>query len=833
MTAMVKWDSKFNAAQTQAHQQALVRFDEHNTSKFQQMLAAFQQINTMQSSTLGSAALAVRKYQALQQYTTGMERWVQEMMVGARVMANELVLREISIKALEERLSEQQTYALATIGSGGKQLVEVATLQASKDVLDRQFKETLLQLQATERAREEANRNLTEFVKKYATAAAEFKYKMLDQLAAANLALEDTTDVDKALAVAVGLIEYFKKEVDLTEKKRVEEENKAIAFEQSAKSKEEQLQNLRTEVGELRAERETLRTQLAETKSALMASEAKLEGKEREIDRLNADIAVERAATALATQRKEKAEADLAEQLRGGAASSSEADALRNQKEEERAAKVKAEAELAEAKKKLALAQSEIDIKANQLVVYQGAKKTDDEMWAKKLEEEQKLSKALVVFRETAEKERDDAQVQLKQLQARVQAGAMTLGLTGPAPQLALDAPRDLIRIGWEGSMAVVLANTTPEPAVKPVAAAAKPPESKDEPAAKAIPEPVAEPPSNSFVRLLDAPVRMDTAPDVKEAPLAVIPSDITAQVNAMAVIQSSSGDKITRRADDPRRQAFFEDFAEIHAICADPVWVTATIQLLGPLYDPIAPLSATLVDIYHRAQNGSTELLFLYELLQVHVSLEKPVRERHRGRLVDCISRYVRVPVATAGRSDSHTSHIVSICNAVEDAVLQFQQAARDAQNHKRDEVNFYWTKSAVAADILGKYASAEGTKALYRHSEELREIYERNPLSYKIFLKSVAQNQEALRALRDICGMLWDAENLPMNFTALLKVPGGALLLDLLMQAINNPSWKHYIAGHEARLHLYNTRAARFINKDDVVKQLAIQFSRYKQLL
>lgn len=277
------------------------------------------------------------------------------------------------------------------------------------------------------------------------------------------------------------------------------------------------------------------------------------------------------------------------------------------------------------------------------------------------------------------------------------------------------------------------------------------------------------------------AAVDMDVEPnsDARNA-LVLIPPEMT-RLNVIAPLALTSafgpdsyGPLIDRKTADPdKREIFAQDFLDFDAMVEDRAWSLAIVDLLSDkangyrnsIYDFITPLGARLEYIYRQAQNGSTELLFVVDLLRVYNTLNR--RTPRVNQLNAFAVRYV-----------PHTrNHMTRIANAV----AQNMQQIHDAGSEK-DSEPFWWSDSDFVARFSAIWkADGDNSRKLFNiYDDRLNAAIHGNSYFYRAMSQVFEpERQGMLPLLREMCGVLWNANNVRANFTTLLALPGGATML------------------------------------------------------
>jgi hypothetical protein len=297
--------------------------------------------------------------------------------------------------------------------------------------------------------------------------------------------------------------------------------------------------------------------------------------------------------------------------------------------------------------------------------------------------------------------------------------------------------------------------------------------------------------PSDPFA----AAMQMDTKPDEDARNKMMIVRPGQASQDAMYALVVAAGGNPT--LEGRKRGAYIEDVLDLDIMCQDRAWALAIIDLMGfqtspsgpasTLYDPSVPLNKQLEYIYLRAQNGSTELLFVLELMLVfHLMKENPppVRQEH---IMEYIRVYVRGPLGSLG----NRTHIPRITLVLKRFLVRMRDTAEDTQNQKL----FWWTQSPLVGAIMKIYSGSEGTKTLLAHNARLRFMFAQSEYTYRALAHSILVDQRLAYVFQDLCGMLWDANNFRANFISLMDQPGGAFMLDMFMATPQSWFWvKHF---------------------------------------
>ena len=260
-----------------------------------------------------------------------------------------------------------------------------------------------------------------------------------------------------------------------------------------------------------------------------------------------------------------------------------------------------------------------------------------------------------------------------------------------------------------------------------------------------------------------------------------------------------------------PSRPVYIEDLLDFDAMSEDPAWSLAIIELMqhydertrhtSSLYDPTISLSEQLEVIYKDAQDGSTELLFVLELLQVF-NLAKDQKSGFRdARIGKYINYYVRAPLAQLGGNQHLSSHVSRITGYVGKYLRRVYDAAKNSQ----DPSNlFWWTSSNLASDIERSYADL-GREVMSQHNDALAVMYVQNSFTFAAISTAVLNNPAALYVFKDLCGVLWNVNSFRANFNTLLGLPGGALLFDYFMESTQSPIFMEHIWHSERRTAIY----------------------------
>lgn len=280
-----------------------------------------------------------------------------------------------------------------------------------------------------------------------------------------------------------------------------------------------------------------------------------------------------------------------------------------------------------------------------------------------------------------------------------------------------------------------------------------------------------------------------------------------TAQRDAYQLMLVASGGTFT--TDFKKRLTFVDDVLDLDSMCEDRAWSLAIVELMDhkpsktSFYDPYSPLSKQLENIYLNAQEGSTELLFVLELMYVYNMMKDedrrpPVRLEHIGRYIE---HFVRKPL---GQDMPRFSHIPRICDSVDKWLSLLLESAAKAQ----DPTNmFWWTDSPLALAIGVVYNSNPklGIEALLSHAKQLRGMYANNQHTYHTLMVSALGNSQLLFAFQEMCGTLWNVNNFRANWKTIMEQPGGALLLDVFMALANTQEFNAQFVGHDIRRKVY----------------------------
>lgn len=409
----------------------------------------------------------------------------------------------------------------------------------------------------------------------------------------------------------------------------------------------------------------------------------------------------------------------------------------------------------------------------------------------------------------------DSFAAELLELRAKLRASGEPIRVPGPAGPGGiplLEAPGARWVTVWDQAFAAAqLAREADETKLKAliVAARAQAPDAK-----------IAQP---NFVLVADAVDAAPRKPDAKEPadaktlikaddPMAVAmrmdwePDDSRRQVvpyvnyaahQAIVALRDGTSGDFGLEVPQPKRFTYVEDVLDIDAMCQDRAWALAIIDLMRysapgakttTLYNPLAPLNVQLEEIYNRAHNGSTELLFVLELLLVF-NIMKEIRPPGR---VEHLEKLIR----NFARPGPGPSHVYRIARKVADRLEDIFDAAQRTQDSNE---LFWWTTSPLKNFILDLYTDSgrfNGNKAyLVEHGFELRKMFAGSPYTYHILWASLMRNQTFVFVFQDLCGVLWDANNFRANFDKVLNQPGGALLIDIFMNAANTPIYqKHF---------------------------------------
>ena len=311
----------------------------------------------------------------------------------------------------------------------------------------------------------------------------------------------------------------------------------------------------------------------------------------------------------------------------------------------------------------------------------------------------------------------------------------------------------------------------------------------------------------------------IDWQPDPTQRQLVISPAQAS-QDSMRAIMVAASGDwKLGEPAKAPQRFTYAEDILDIDAMCQDRAWALAIIELMGKgFYDPVVPLDKQLEYIYAKANDRSTELLFVLELLLVYNKMldrtrvhpgipdaSRPIRIRH---LESMIKHHVRDPLGQVG----NVTHIVRIAKKV---ISKLDLIYYTAQHTQKRDALFWWTDSPLAQDTIQRIYQTDTNPRrkdlLAAHGYALRRMYASNPYTYHILAVSLTGvDQRYSYVFQQMCGVLWNASNFRANFNTIMDQPGGAFLMDLFMAAVNAPIYeKHFglprTAGFEARQAVY----------------------------
>jgi hypothetical protein len=393
---------------------------------------------------------------------------------------------------------------------------------------------------------------------------------------------------------------------------------------------------------------------------------------------------------------------------------------------------------------------------------------------------------------------------QLREAQARLDAAGLAVGdiKSAPAQPLLLEPPRSVVPFFQQVGIAYKRKYDAAPPKVKaevekPVEPDVAPPPVDAAPAAAPAAVVVkAEPPIDRDIRAL---VAMDIEPpdDPKDRQL-IVSVDRAAHDAIWPLVVSASGNYGVASRGANKRFTYVEDHLDIEAMCQDRVWTLAIIDLMqfkppggGPvttIYNPLAPLSKQLHQMYSIAQDGTTELLFVLELMLVFNQMKDiPVAGRDR-HLLDLIQAHVR-----RRRNDTKVSHIFRILDSIRDHLELIDMTAKNAQ--KAGEL-LWWTQSPLKNELIGLYTGRgtkeEHKKVLVAHDARLRRMFAENKNTYKVLIVSLAVHDgRFLRVFQELCGVLWNAENFMANLNTVMDQPGGAFLIDIFMAAANTVSF------------------------------------------
>lgn len=262
------------------------------------------------------------------------------------------------------------------------------------------------------------------------------------------------------------------------------------------------------------------------------------------------------------------------------------------------------------------------------------------------------------------------------------------------------------------------------------------------------------------------------------------------------------------------RRQPFAEDVLDFDAMCEDPAWSLAITDLMeykdtrfglkvSSIYDPVLPLAKQLEEIYHRASGGSTELLFVLELLLVYNRMKEAPSQLNDERLSKYIKWYARFPlVGTPMESQINVTHIGRITDAVGKQLNAVYNAAKSSQI---PDSPFWWTDDPLGSDIELVYANSD-KRLLLRHSQGLASMYSRNGYTYHAIGELVMARPQALYRFKRLCGVLWNVNNFRANFGTLVGLPGGALMFDLFLNSVQTDTFKLRIYNDPLRQAVYD---------------------------
>jgi len=299
--------------------------------------------------------------------------------------------------------------------------------------------------------------------------------------------------------------------------------------------------------------------------------------------------------------------------------------------------------------------------------------------------------------------------------------------------------------------------------------------------------------------------------PNPRDSDLVVYDRKVARRDAVQSVMAASSAD-LGRGGQ--RRQPFAEDVLDFDAMSEDPAWSLAIIDLMefrdssfglqiSSIYDPALPLGKQLEEIYHRASGGSTELLFVLELLFVFNRMKENPSQLRDQRLSSYIKWYARFPlVGTPMESQINVTHIGRITDAVGKQLNAVYNAAKSSQI---PDSPFWWTDDPLGSDIEAVYANSD-PRLLLRHNQGLAEMYSRNGYTYHAIGELLGARPQATYRLKQLCGVLWNVNNFRANFDTLLGLPGGALMFDLFLNSVQTDTFKLRILNDPLRQAVYS---------------------------